>query len=86
MAPSSKTLRAEAVQGNADAVTALLIAGADVSIKNMRGATPLHAAALMGHTVVVAKLLEDTRVKVNAADIRGTIPLHSAVRKGQQLL
>ncbi len=66
-----------------DAVQLLLDAGANVSIKNQWGRTPLHVAARRG-CFDVAELLLDAGADPNATTNEGWTPMHVAARSGQK--
>uniref|UniRef100_A0A4W5P250 Nuclear factor of kappa light polypeptide gene enhancer in B-cells 2 (p49/p100) n=1 Tax=Hucho hucho TaxID=62062 RepID=A0A4W5P250_9TELE len=67
-------------------VDVLLRAGADPTLLDRDGRTPLHLAALAGDDVTLRVLLEHLGERynhlVNMADYHGLHPLHLAVRKG----
>lgn len=60
----------------------LLAEGADVDCKGEYGFTPLHFAAVQGHTGV-AKLLLAKGADIHARSSVGDTPLHSAAEAGQ---
>lgn len=73
-------LHLAALAGAADAVDALLSAGADADARDARGQTPLHAAAGAGQLSAVERLLASGAVpRVNDA---GKTPLHDAAWAG----
>lgn len=49
-----------------------------MTISENNGLTVLHLAALNNDNVIVGKLLEETRVNVNAGDVKGFTSLHVA--------
>ena len=59
-------------KGDADAVAALLSAGADANARNRYGVTALTCAAYNGHAPVVASLLSVPGLDVSARDDDGT--------------
>ena len=61
-------------------VKALLVAGADVHVKDKWGRTPLHIAAMIGAREIVEILLA-AGADVHAKDKRGETPLDRAVKK-----
>ncbi|KAM6956232.1 nuclear factor NF-kappa-B p100 subunit-like [Aplochiton taeniatus] len=67
-------------------VEVLLRAGADPSLVDRDGRSPLHLAALGGDDVTLRTLLAHLGERyahlVNVADYHGSFPLHLAVRKG----
>ena len=65
------------------AVEALLAAGADVSIGEKDGYTPMHGAGFQGRAKV-AKLLAAAGVDVNAVHADGYAPIHRACWGTQQ--
>jgi hypothetical protein len=70
-------------QGDANAVSRLLTAGADPNARGPQlGSTPLTAAALLGHTRTVTALL-DGGADVNGRNIDGGTPLHAAAFLGR---
>ena len=64
-------------------VDALLHGGADPSIKDKKGSTPLHFAARRGNDEIVKVLLEHPKVNVDARDSYGKTALHMACSEGQ---
>ena len=70
----------EAVKtGDIEKAGELIAAGAKVDEKDKFGNTPLHWAALKGHTEIVAALLEKANKEVEEKD--GWTPLHYAANK-----
>lgn len=53
----------------------LLTEGADVNVRDTRGATPLHRSASQGRIAIVTSLLGAPGVEVSATDIDGNTPL-----------
>jgi hypothetical protein len=74
-------LHQAAVDGDAPAVAALLLAGASVEAVDDQGCTALQVAAYGGHTSVVQLLLA-AHAAVHAADVDGYKPLHWAAQGG----
>ena len=75
-------LHEAARQGDADAITVLINAGADPNVKDAQdGGIPLHEAALRGHTEAIAALL-DAGADTNAKNENGLTPLHGATIMG----
>ena len=68
--------------GNVNEVQSLLTAGANVNIKDEYGQTPLHRAAINGHTEAVNALIKEGGADVNAQDIYRQTPLHCAADNG----
>ena len=64
-------------------VEALLQAGADPSIKDRKGSTPLHFAARRGNDEIVKVLLKHPKVKIDVRDSYGKTALHMACSEGQ---
>jgi len=64
--------------GDIKQVKRFIALGAEVNAKDKDGWTPLHAAALQGHTST-AKLLIAKGAYVNAKNINGWTPLYEAV-------
>ncbi|CAG2219390.1 unnamed protein product [Mytilus edulis] len=62
-------------------VESLIRLGANVSVSNNKGVTPLHKAATEGN-VEIAELLIRNKADVNAPDNVGVTPLHEAAAKG----
>ena len=60
----------------------LLHNGANPTLENITGSTPLHLACRRGNTEVVQLLLNTKKVDVNAKDKAGWTPLHSAAGYG----
>ena len=52
------------------------------SVRDEKGSTALHIAALLGHEKIVQLLLADQRVNVNCRDLGGSTPLHIAAGCG----
>ena len=67
-----------AAAGKPDEVRHLLIGGADPSLPDADGRTPLHHAALQGDSLSILRLLNYTRpdVAANTRDNAGDTPLH----------
>ena len=57
--------------------------GADPSIKDKKGSTPLHFAARRGNDEIVKLLLEHPKVNVDDRDSSGKTALHMACSEGQ---
>jgi len=57
--------------------------GADPSIKDKKGSTPLHFAARRGNDEIVKVLLEHPKVKFDDRDSSGKTALHMACSEGQ---
>jgi ankyrin repeat protein len=72
-------LHLAAQAGNAEAVDALLRAGARASVADCNGATPLWMAALGQHGRVVERLVQARGVDVNTPALDGDAPLWAAV-------
>lgn len=77
----STALHLAADEGNAECVTLLLSKGADATVKNHRGFTPLHLAARTSSLEVTELLLRDGKADPNAIDFDHRTPLHAAVGK-----
>ena len=56
----------------------LLERGADPNVRNFRGETPLHRAAIRNPDLDVSRTLIDAGADVNAQDEKGATPLHCA--------
>ena len=67
---------------SADAVKELMERGADPSITNADGETPLHFAARRGNVVSAETLLNDVRSVVDCPDNSGVTPFHMACASG----
>ena len=65
-------------------VNVLLERGADPSVKDKNGSTPLHFAARRGNEEIVKVLLEHPKVCVNVIDGSGKTPLHLACSEGHK--
>lgn len=71
-----------ALTGQAEAMRALLKAGASPNVKeSVHGGTPLHVAAFNGHLAVV-KVLVSAGANVNSRDHEGWTPLSQARDQG----
>ena len=70
------------LNGKSEVVRFLLEKGADATLRDKHGRTPLHFAAQYGHEVLCATLLEAQGVDVNAKDNDEWTPLHLASLKG----
>lgn len=77
--PAHKTLSEAAEAGDLAGVKAFLANRADVSSLDAEQMTPLHHAALNGHTGIIRLLLEH-KADIEARDAYGYTPLLSAVR------
>lgn len=78
-------LRIAVQNGDADAVRALLAAGATVDARGPDGAEPIHYAAAKNRADLVELLLDhgaDVNVEVDAPIGRGSVPLDYAVARG----
>ncbi|XP_063702436.1 ankyrin repeat domain-containing protein 39 [Culicoides brevitarsis] len=64
--------------GYTRSVTMLLEAGADVNAQTNGGATPLHRAALWGHTEILKMLLSIRGIRIDVKNEDGQNPLHRA--------
>ena len=65
-------------------VDVLLPRGADPSLRDNNGNTPLHLAARRGYDEIVKVLLDQPNVDVNAKDGSGKTPLHLAASEGHR--
>ena len=68
--------------GRTGIVHALLIRGADPTLTDRDGVSPLHVAAYKGVASMVRLLLDQERVDPNSADRVGDTPLHYAASEG----
>ena len=75
-------LHLAAKEGHAQAVTALLNAGAAPDVRIRKGLSALHLAAMNGHTEAVTALLKD-RAAPNAQNKVGDTSLHLAAERNQ---
>jgi ankyrin repeat protein len=68
------------VSGSIDKVNILLNHGAseDVDVPDYKMQTPLHLAAMMDDSRVLARLLDSSDTTINSMDSRGRTPLHCA--------
>ncbi len=66
-------------------IFAFVSAGADLNVRSGRNATPLHAAAIAGHTLAVS-LLVSLGASVNVRNNTGWTPLHFSANHGSGLL
>ncbi|XP_078484393.1 uncharacterized protein LOC100181379 isoform X3 [Ciona intestinalis] len=71
-----------AAKGLDDCLNVLLAHKANVAIRDVTGATPLHASARYGHKGATLKLLASRTVDVNAADANRCTALHFASFEG----
>jgi len=79
--PEDVERRRPAFAKQTESLRQLLAAGADVSLRNRDGATPLHAAARAGNVPAVELLLQH-KADVTATDAKGATPLHYAAEGG----
>ena len=77
LAGASRLHRAAATQ-SPHQIGDLLERGADPNVRNWRGETPLHRAAIRNPDLEVSRALIDAGADVNAHDQRGATPLHRA--------
>lgn len=85
MEDKNTALGMAAKKNHVDTVRVLLDAGADTSIADKFGTTPLIAAARMGHVAIVNFLL-NKRADVTTADYAGLTPLDWARRNNHRLV
>lgn len=78
---NSQDLMVASEEGNIDRLSGLLAKGADVSVTDKNGCTPLTLAAWGGHSDVVDRLL-DAGSKVDHTDYAGRTPLMRASQWG----
>ncbi|RSL79332.1 hypothetical protein CEP52_017536, partial [Fusarium oligoseptatum] len=69
------------VNGHAEVVKLLLGKGADISVADNNGMTPLTAASTFGHTEVVKEILKDV-ADISVASNDGSTPLNAASNHG----
>ena len=69
-------------RGHLQPLQMLFDSGYEINAKNARGRTPLHDAASLGHTSIVAAFLS-WGANINCPDRNGTTPLHLAIRHRQ---
>ena len=77
----SVELLTQAVKDKETQIIELLLKKVDLNSKDNRGWSPLHWAALYGHTDI-ARFFIDKGAEVNAKDKNGCTPLHWAAKKG----
>ena len=77
----SVELLTQAVKDKETQIIELLLKKVDLNSKDNRGWSPLHWAALYGHTDI-ARFFIDKGADVNATDKKGKTPLHFAVENG----
>ncbi|XP_065909149.1 uncharacterized protein [Dysidea avara] len=68
--------------GNTDILKELIQADTEVNVLTRNLETPLHVAAMEGHTGAVDILIEDKRALVDCQNVLGYTPLHLAARHG----
>jgi ankyrin repeat protein len=79
---NAQPLHSAAFRGDADVVSALVKAGANVDVRDSSGVAALHHAARMGHVEVIAALVAggaDVDIRISR---EGTSPLHLAAASG----
>jgi len=69
------------LDGNVEAIQALIKAGANVNAGDVEGETPLHLAAFDGNVEAIQALIK-AGANVDAGDVEGETPLHLAARYG----
>ena len=84
------SLHLAAQNGNAEVLAYLLECGADLTLKNNKGITPLHMAVLKGHIDIIQSLIDDNNkikfdVHVKESKFENS-PLHLAVQFGKMAL
>ncbi|KAJ8919027.1 hypothetical protein NQ315_016932 [Exocentrus adspersus] len=77
----SGVLRA-VVEGNLDAVKAMIESGKSVNINDNNGNTPLHIAVIKNNLKILEYLLSRYDIIVNVRNFRGETPLYEAVKIG----
>jgi ankyrin repeat protein len=68
--------------GKVEAIKLLVQLGVNKEAQNVHGATPIHAAAVMGHVAAI-KALAELGVRVDAQAADRTTPLQVSLRFGQ---
>ncbi|PSN42764.1 hypothetical protein C0J52_10668 [Blattella germanica] len=76
-------LHCASFEGHIEVVKALIQKGADATLEDQEGDTPLHLAARNGHDLVCARLMECQGVDFNARNRHLRTPLHCASSCGQ---
>lgn len=71
--------------GSVECITILLAKGADVKMRNHRGATALHLAARIASVECVEMLLRNGNSYANAEDFEKRTPLHTAIGKADSV-
>lgn len=66
------------ILGHPGVVKLLMDAGADVSMQDSDGQTPVHRAAASGHLQILQYLLKYNQGPLKVTDNRGLLPLHLA--------
>lgn len=74
------------MNGHAEAVSALIAAGATVDVGDWQSVTPLMAAAQSGSVEAVKVILEQPGRRMNVVDCNGWAALHFACSAGQSAI
>ncbi len=76
----------QAANGHEECVEALIHNGADASVRDVRGRTPVHMAALCGHVSPMGSLLMQVNEADSLLDNKDYTPLHWACYNGEDVL
>ncbi|KAJ5413680.1 hypothetical protein N7509_000307 [Penicillium cosmopolitanum] len=71
-------------KGSKEMVQILISYGANLHIRNRKGQSLLHQAAMKGHGDVLKMILGYNMISISTADVRGTTALHLAAKYGHK--
>lgn len=71
-------------KGSKEMVQMLISYGANLNIRNRKGQSLLHQAAIKGHSDILQTFLDYNMIPINATDTRGATALHLAAKHGHK--